>query len=133
MGIQKAEANHNMIGWNKRESDTKSNLQGIGTGNPETKKEENVFYAVIEEISECQPYTNILVRELNINDINHRGTCTFSLEEDTVLEWKSMPINKSQLKVGQTLSIRSTSGASESAPPHLGHIDKVIVLDDEIL
>lgn len=115
-----------------REKNGKKNPEGIGTGYSWVKGEGDVFCAVIEDISEYQQYTNILVRGLEINDINHRGTCTFSLKEDTVLEWRNVSIDKSQLKVGQTVSIRSVGGASESAPAHLGHVDKVIVLDDKL-
>lgn len=115
-----------------QEKNGKKNPEGIGTGYLWVKGEGDVFYAVIEDISEYQQYTNILVRGLEINDINHRGTYNFSLKEDTILEWIYAPIEKSQLKVGQTVSIRSVGGVAESAPAQLSYVDKVIVLDDKL-
>ena len=45
------------------------------------------FYAVIDQIDG----SFLTVTGLEVNDINHRGQFTFSVEENTVLEWRHAP------------------------------------------
>lgn len=92
----------------------------------------NVFYASIEKISEYNGITSILVKGLDINDINYRGKFSFSINDETELLWRETKIDISNLKVGQNISITRSGNVLESYPAVLTKVTKIIVLDDEI-
>ena len=92
----------------------------------------DVFYATIEKITQYNGKTVLLVKGLEVNDINHRGEYDFSIDEDTKLEWRYTEIDVSKLKVGQNISITFTGDVLESYPARLKKVTKVIVLSDEI-
>ena len=96
------------------------------------QNEADVFYATVEKITEYNGITTVLVKGLDINDINHRGEYDFSIDDDTKLLWHGTEIKKSDLKEGQNISITSTGEVLERYPAGLTKVTKVIVLDDEL-
>ena len=92
----------------------------------------DVFYATIEEIREYNGITTVLVKVLDVNDINHRGEFDFSIDNDTELLWHGTKIEISDLKEGQNISITSTGEVLERYPAGLTKVTRVIVLDDEL-
>ena len=91
-----------------------------------------VFYASIEKISEYNGITSILVKGLDINDINYRGEFSFSINNETELLWRHTKIDISSLKVGQNISITHTGEVLTIYPAQLTKVTKIMVLDDEI-
>lgn len=96
------------------------------------QKDADVFYATIEEIREYNGITTVLVKGLDVNDINHRGEFDFSIDNDTELLWHGTKIEISDLKEGQNISITSTGEVLERYPAGLTKVTRVIVLDDEL-
>lgn len=92
----------------------------------------DVFYATIEEIREYNGITTVLVKGLDVNDINHRGEFDFSIDNDTELLWHGTKIEISDLKEGQNISITSTGEVLERYPAGLTKVTRVIILDDEL-
>ena len=92
----------------------------------------DVFYATIEEIREYNGITIVLVKGLDVNDINHRGEFDFSIDANTELLWHGTKIEISDLKEGQNISITSTGEVLERYPAGLTKVTRVIVLDDEL-
>ncbi len=107
-------------------------------GNNENSVEENiryahVFYATIREIKRHNDGTTlVLIKGLEINDINDRGAFYFSINENTELSWRGIEIKLSDLKEGQNVSITSIGNVLESSPAILTEVAEVIVLDDEL-
>ena len=52
------------------------------------------FYATVDRVEG----DSLAVTGLEVNDVNHRGAFTFSVEEDTVLEWRHAPIALAELE-----------------------------------
>lgn len=96
------------------------------------QNEADVFYATVEKITEYNGITTVLVKGLDVNDINHRGEYDFSIDDDTKLLWHGTEIKKSDLKEGQNISITSTGEVLERYPAGLTKVTKIIVLDDEL-
>ncbi len=96
------------------------------------QKDADVFYATIEEIREYNGITTVLVKGLDVNDINHRGEFDFSIDANTELLWHGTKIEISDLKEGQNISITSTGEVLERYPAGLTKVTRVIVLDDEL-
>lgn len=113
---------------------------GIGRKNGEDKEFQNslqsniqkgdTFYATIEEI--YGEGTHILVKGLEINDINYRGEFRFSIDNNTELIWRGTKIDISSLKVGQNISVTHTGGVLEIYPAQLTKVTKIAVLEDKI-
>lgn len=85
------------------------------------------FYAVIEEING----TSFLVDGLEINDINSRGEFYFTVDDQTVLEWRNTGIAISDLQVGDTIAVTYTGEVMETYPVRINDIIKLQLLDDE--
>lgn len=96
------------------------------------QNEADVFYATIEKISEYNGITTVLVKGLDVNDINHRGEYDFSIKNDTKLLWHGTEIKKSDLKEGQNISITSIGEILERYPAGLTKVTKIVVLDDKL-
>lgn len=96
------------------------------------QNEADVFYATVEKITEYNGITTVLVKGLDVNDINHRGEYDFSIDDDTKLLWHGTEIKRSDLKEGQNISITSTGEVLERYPAGLTKVTKIIVLDDEL-
>ena len=92
----------------------------------------DVFYATIEEIREYNGITTVLVKGLDVNDINHRGEFDFSIDNDTELLWHGTKIEISDLNEGQNISITSRGEVLERYPAGLTKVTRVIVLDHEL-
>lgn len=106
---------------------------GLGRKNKELENQkENVFYATIETIRHNNGKTSLLVKGLDINDINYRGKFSFSIDNNTELLWRYTKIDSSNLKVGQNISIAHSGEVLTSYPAQLTKVTRVIVLDDEI-
>lgn len=89
------------------------------------------FYATIKDIREYNGYTNVLVSGLDINDINYRSEFYFSIKETTDIIWQNVKIDKSELEVGDTVSITFTGGVLESYPGQIQNVVEINLLDDE--
>lgn len=85
------------------------------------------FYATVDRTEG----DSLAVTGLEINDVNHRGAFTFSVEEDTVLEWRHVPIALAELEPGDTISVTYTGGIRESYPAGIDGVVRVQLLDDE--
>lgn len=96
------------------------------------QKDADVFYATIEKITKYNGITTVLVKGLDVNDINHRGEFDFSIDANTELLWHGTKIEISDLKEGQNISITSTGEVLERYPAGLTKVTRVIVLDDEL-
>ena len=96
------------------------------------QNEADVFYATVEKITEYNGITTVLVKGLDVNDINHRGEFDFSIDANTELLWHGTKIEISDLKEGQNISITSTGEVLERYPAGLTKVTKIIVLDDEL-
>ena len=59
------------------------------------------FYATIDDISG----NHLTVSGLEVNDINTRGQFTFSIDEDTVLEWRYTALTADELDAGDTIAV----------------------------
>lgn len=114
-----------VIDYNKIKSEQKVNSDS-------EQNYADVFYATIEEIREYNGITTVLVKGLDVNDINHRGEFDFSIDNDTELLWHGTKIEISDLKEGQNISITSTGEVLERYPAGLTKVTRVIVLDDEL-
>ena len=96
------------------------------------QNEADVFYATVEKITEYNGITTVLVKGLDVNDINHRGEFDFSIDANTELLWYGTKIEISDLKEGQNISITSTGEVLTRYPAGLTKVTKIIVLDDEL-
>ena len=85
------------------------------------------FYAAIDQIDG----NSLAVTGLEVNDINHRGAFTFSVGEDTVLEWRHAPISLAELDPGDRVSVTYTGAVLESYPAQLTQVVRVQLLEDE--
>ena len=85
------------------------------------------FYASVDQING----SSLAVTGLEVNDINHRGEFTFSVEKDTVLEWRHAPLTLAELEPGDTISVTYTGAVLESYPAQLQDVVRVQLLDDE--
>ncbi len=101
---------------------------GLKDSDP-TKIFGTTFYAEIEEINDNKV---ILVKGLDVNDINFRSKFTFTVEENTILEWRHTKIYFNDLKVGQRISITFTGVILESYPAVIKGVGKIVLLDDEV-
>lgn len=87
------------------------------------------FNAVITEIGENGSY--IQVEGLETNDINDKGAFTFSVEDNTKLEWHNTPIKLSEFDVGDYVAVTHTGIIMESYPAKIEQVTKLRLLDDE--
>lgn len=85
------------------------------------------FYATIDDISG----NHLTVSGLEVNDINTRGQFTFSIDEDTVLEWRYTALTADELDAGDTIAVTYTGYVLETYPARLEKILKIQLLDDE--
>lgn len=87
------------------------------------------FNATITDIGEN--YSYIQVEGLETNDINTRGAFTFSVEDDTKLEWHNVPMNLSEFDVGDCITVTYTGEVMESYPGKIAKVIKLQLLEDE--
>lgn len=85
------------------------------------------FYAEIEENNG----QSLLVKGLDVNDINSRGEFSVTIDADTILEWRSEPISLEELEVGDTVSITHTGNIGETYPAQIFETIRIQLLDDE--
>lgn len=85
------------------------------------------FYAEIEENNG----QSLLVKGLDVNDVNGRGEFYVTIDADTILEWRSEPIPLEELEVGDTVSITHTSNIGETYPAQIYETVRIQLLDDE--
>ena len=69
---------------------------------------------------------------LEVNDINGRGSFSFTLSEDTPITWHHTKIALSALQKGDTIAITYTGDTKETSPVQLEQVVKVEVLNDTI-
>ena len=71
------------------------------------------------------------VNGLDCNDVNGQGECTFSVTEDTVLEWRYTPITLEDFKAGDKVSVTYTGPVMLSEPAQLTQVLRIQLLEDE--
>ena len=104
-----------------------SGVIGYSIGSKRDTELPQTFYAKIIEIKN----DNFLVEGLAVNDINFRGEFTFSLNEDTILEWRYTEVDKSSFDIGDIISITFDGMIEESYPARITSILKIQLLDDK--
>ena len=90
--------------------------------------ESQTFYAAVEEINGA----SFLVEGLSVNDINFRGAFEFTVDENTVLQWRYTPLEATQLEPGDNISITFTGEILETYPGQIRDVIKIQLLDDEL-
>ncbi|WP_298483467.1 hypothetical protein [uncultured Ruminococcus sp.] len=85
------------------------------------------FYAEIEENNG----QSLLVKGLDVNDVNSRGEFYVAIDGETILEWRYEPISLEELEVGDTVSITHTGNIGESYPAQIFETVRIQLLDDE--
>lgn len=86
------------------------------------------IYATISQISGGK----VRADGLEVNDINGRGSFSFTLSEDTPITWHHTKIALSALQKGYNIAITYTGGTKETYPVQLEQVVKVEVLNDTI-
>lgn len=92
----------------------------------------DVFYAAVEEIHTDGQDTVVLIKGLEVNDINHRGEFDFAVDENTEILWRGTKRKISDLKVGQNISVTSAGDVLERYPAGLTKVPRIIILNDEL-
>lgn len=104
----------------------------------------DVFYAKIEKIERKDNtnhnnenyngirYGTIYVKGLDVNDINHRGERSFSIDDDIKFFWKHKEIKLLDLREGQNVAITSIGYVYEGGTGYLTKVARVTVLDDKL-
>lgn len=94
-----------------------------------SKTESQTFYATIEKIRENR---SILVKGLEINDINYRGEFYLSIGNNTIITWRGQDISISDLHIGDNISVTFTDEIINAIhPATLNQITKIQLLDDK--
>lgn len=94
--------------------------------------ESQTFYAIIEEIIENDGVTRLLVKGLEINDINYRTKYYFSIDDNIKMTWRGEKISVSDLDIGDNISITFTDEMILAIhPAPLTEVIKIQLLDDE--
>lgn len=97
---------------------------GVNTAPPVTG---DTFYATIEEINGSR----LLVKGLEVNDINSRGRFDFNVTPATELEWRHTAIRLDDLQVGDRVSVTYVGDIQETEPAGITDVRKVKLLEDE--
>lgn len=92
-------------------------------------EETRTFYA---QIVESQGSGSFLVEGLAVNDLNHRGRFTFSLEEGTSLVWRGTSLSPDDLEAGHRVAVTYTGPVAESEPGQIYQVLRLEVLGDEL-
>ena len=111
------------VGYKRAYDKIESASQNVNYNN-----EQQTFYAEIKEINNNNVF---LVEGLSVNDINYRGDFTFSVVEETKLEWRGTEISISDLKVGDNISITFDGEILDTYPAQIKEVIKIQLLDDE--
>ena len=111
------------VGYKRAYDKIESASQNVNYNN-----EQQTFYAEIKEINNNNVF---LVEGLSVNDINYRGDFTFSVVEETKLEWRGTEISISDLKVGDNISITFDGEILDTYPAQIKQVIKIQLLDDE--
>lgn len=85
------------------------------------------FYAEITAVSGNQ----FSVEGLPVNDINFRGTFTFSVVAETELVWRGTAMEPEEFEAGDTVAVSFSGEVLESYPAQLQDVVRVQLLDDE--
>lgn len=94
--------------------------------------EQQTFYAEITAISgSVENGNSITVSGLSVNDINYRGEFSFSIFGETLLEWHGKPLDFSELKTGDIISITFSGEIEETSPATINHVIKIQLLNDD--
>ena len=100
---------------------------GTSSAEPEMEEPTQTFYATITEVRD----NSLLVKGLEVNDINHRWDFSVTVGENTRITWRYEDVDFSELRPGQTISITYRGGAQETDPAGLTDVTWIQLLDDE--
>ena len=100
---------------------------GALSAEPEMEEPTQTFYATITEVRD----NSLLVKGLEVNDINHRWDFSVTVGENTRITWRYEDMDFSELRPGQTVSITYRGGAQETDPAGLTDVTWIQLLDDE--
>ena len=92
----------------------------------ETLHNSQTFYAEIKEIKE----ELILVKGLEINDINHRSEYNITLKDYTLIKNNNQEIKKDDLKIGNIISITYTGSVKETSPALISQTYTITLISD---
>lgn len=85
------------------------------------------FYATIENINEYKGKTSLIVKGLEENDINFRGSFTFTIKDNTLIsDSNNENVEKTSLEIGQTILVEFTGDILESSPAQID-VTKIII------
>lgn len=85
------------------------------------------FYATIERINE----NHLTVKGMDVNDINFRGNFSFTITDDTVLEWRYTELTPEDLDAGDHISVTFSGLIQETDPAGISDVIRIQLLDDE--
>ena len=87
------------------------------------------FYATIDDIDGDM----IFITGLEMNDINHRGSYYFRIDEDTSVKWNNSDITVNELQAGNVISVAYTGEVWEESPAYLEKVLAVTLLEEELV
>lgn len=85
------------------------------------------FYATISDIQG----NTLIVKGMEINDINFRGNYCFSVAEETKIMWRFTDISIEDLDIGDNISITFAGTILLSDPGQILGVEVIQLLDDE--
>lgn len=91
------------------------------------KETSQVFYGVITS----KTGSHLVVEGIPENDINHRGSFQFTLDDSVTLWWCYTEISLEDLDVGDRICVKYTGPVLEISPAILEHVLEIQLLDDE--
>lgn len=89
------------------------------------------FYATISRIYDTNGNA-LLVKGMEVNDINFRGEFQISVKDETKIIWRGTDIAFEDLDVGDNISITFTGGVKESWPGKISEVISIQLLDDDL-
>lgn len=91
-------------------------------------EQSTTFYATVESIDSA----GLLVKGLDVNDINHRGEFVLSVDENTAVTWRGTPLASADLVVGNRVSITYDGEVQETYPAGITKVIRIDLLEDSV-
>lgn len=91
-------------------------------------RDTTTFYATVESVDSA----GILVKGLDVNDINHRGEFSLAIDENTAITWRGTPLKTDDLKVGNRVSVTYNSEVQETYPAGIAKVIRIDLLEDSV-
>ena len=91
-------------------------------------EQSTTFYATVESVDSA----GLLVKGLEINDINHRGEFVLSVDENTAVTWRGTPLTTADLAMGNRVSITYGGEVQETYPAGITKVIRIDLLEDSV-